>query len=482
VIVTDNQIPSASGARTAGDNYQWLHGWRVCMEALHHDITKNAANPTIAIGIEEPGVGNGDDVVRHRKQPPHAYMQVKYAVDQRTPFDLEYLDSQGILQKMVAAHKALTADGTPVEMRIVTNRIHHPDDVLLRDRDGRDGKLVPRAAQDGPKSQRGQARKAWAASADTDEATLMAFLRDTHFDIAYDVQRLRQTVSLLMTANGLRSEDSAVDQGAGWIGEQVRAGQRQLTLEDIKNAVAELNLQAGTPWTTVSVATIQHDNLADEAAVSIDWVERMAGDTPWNRVAPKPPHTWANLADDIAEVPVRLGNARRVLIGGHLRQATGFLVGAELRRVHRYQVGVLQNDQLWTGEAPTEPYALDIDEQDIGAGPDIALIVNVAANAAGVASDWIQRSGLPVATVLTAAPSAGTGPAAIPTAVAANSAAVTIRDLARTHAGARAMHLFLIGPLGLAVLLGHHWNRVTTTHVYEHLGGTEYVHAFSVDA
>ncbi|OOK65345.1 hypothetical protein BZL29_7988 [Mycobacterium kansasii] len=44
------------------------------------------------------------------------------------------------------------------------------------------------------------------------------------------------------------------------------------------------------------------------------------------------------------------------------------------------------------------------------------------------------------------------------------------------------MHLFLIGPLGLAVLLGHHWNRITTTNIYEHLGAKEYVHAFTVDA
>lgn len=481
-MMTDNQIPSPSGARTAGDYYQWLHAWRVCMEAIHQDITKNTTNPTIAVGIEEPGVGNGDDVVRHRKRPPHAYMQVKYAVDHRTPFDLEYLDSQGVLKKMVAAHKDITADGTPAEMRLITNRVHHPDDVLLSNRDARDGKLVPRGAQDGPKSVRGRARTAWAEAAGTDEATLMVFLRDTHFDIAYDLPRLHKEVSLLMTANGLRSEDSAVDQGAGWIGRQVIAGRRRLTLADIKDAITEMSLQAGSPWTTVSVATIQHDTLADEAAVSIDWVDRIAGDTPWKRVAPKPPHTWAGLADDIADIPGRLVNARRVLVTGHLRQATGFLIGAELRRVRRYNVGMLQNEQLWTGDASTEPYGLDINEHPVGAGPDIALIVNVAANAADVTAEWIQRSGLPVANIVVATPSTGTGPAAVPTAVAANSAATAIRDLARTHANAPAIHLFLIGPLGLAVLLGHHWNRVTTTHVYEHLGGTEYTHAFTVDA
>ena len=59
---------------------------------------------------------------------------------------------------------------------------------------------------------------------------------------------------------------------------------------------------------------------------------------------------------------------------------------------------------------------------------------------------------------------------------------MTIRDLARSHARVGQLHLFLIGPLGVAVLLGHHWNRLITTHVYEHIGGLDYVHAFTVEA
>lgn len=42
--------------------------------------------------------------------------------------------------------------------------------------------------------------------------------------------------------------------------------------------------------------------------------------------------------------------------------------------------------------------------------------------------------------------------------------------------------MLLIGPLGLALLLGHHWNRLTTTRVYEHLGGIYYTPAFIVQA
>jgi hypothetical protein len=33
------------------------------------------------------------------------------------------------------------------------------------------------------------------------------------------------------------------------------------------------------------------------------------------------------------------------------------------------------------------------------------------------------------------------------------------------------VHLFLIGPLGLAVLLGHRWNAIAPTVVYEDVRG-----------
>ena len=480
--MTGYELPSATGVRITGDEYQWLHVWRACMEALHHNLTGNTDNPTLAVGVEEPGVGNGDDVVRYRQRPPHVYTQAKYAVDNRMPVGLTCLDEKGILKKLATTHKTLTANGDPVEMRLATNRPHDPTDVLLKDRDGRDSRLVPRAAQGGPNSERGKARTAWATAAGTDEPALMALLDDLHFDIAYDYPRLREEVALLMTANGLRSDDNAIDQGTKWVSQQVIAGHRRLTLADINEAVTTRDLQAGSPWTTVSIATIKHDELADQAAVSIDWVERISGEKPWHRVAPAPPYTWADLAGEIATVPAHLGSSRRILATGHMRQATGFLLGAELRRVLRYEVGIRQGDQLWTSEVATAPLDLDVTKNRIGQGSDIAVIVNVAANAASQATDWIVQNALPVDTILTATPATGPGPSAVTTPVAANSLAVAIRDLARDHASSATLHLFLIGPLGLAVLLGHHWNRVTTTLVYEHLGPQGYEHAFTVDS
>jgi hypothetical protein len=164
-----------------------------------------------------------------------------------------------------------------------------------------------------------------------------------------------------------------------------------------------------------------------------------------------------------------------------MRQATGFLVGTELRRVKGYEVGVRQGDQLWTSEEQITNDIVTHTPEGAPTGTDTAIIVAIAADAAADAIEWINESDLSVSKILTQ-PAVGIGPKSILNAAAANSAAIAIRDLARRHSRNGDLHLFLIGPLGLAVLLGHHWNRVTTTHVYEHLGGADYTHAFTVEA
>lgn len=477
---TDNQMPSSTGVRIAGDHYQWLHAWSACMDAFYDYLTGNSDNPIEAVGVEVPGAGNVDDVVRYRSYPPHVYAQVKYAVDSNVAVGLEYLDSEGILRKMVAAHAQLTEGGTPVEIHLITNRSYDPTDLLMSKRDSRDGRLLPRGGIDSDTSKLGKARAAWASAAGVDVPTLRTFLADFYIDIAYEVRKLTEDVGRTMTANGLRSDQESIDRGVSWIEKQVRAGHRRLTLDDVRAAVTAMNLQAGSPWTSVSVATITHDQLADRAAVSIDWVERIAGEQVRNRVAPEPPHTWNQLAADLATVPDQLMGSHRVLVGGHMRQATGFYLGSQLQRVRNYQVAVRQGDQVWSSEEPPTDYRLTVDEMSIGLGADSALVVNISSDGTTDVREWIERTSLPVGTLTIVSPAVGIGPGAVPNPAAANSLASAIRDLAR-RSRSDALHLFLIGPLGIAVLLGHHWNRVTTTHVYEHLGFDDYVRAFTVE-
>jgi hypothetical protein len=478
------EMPRPTGVRIAGDRYQWLAAWRLCMRVLNEQRTHNTSTPGIAVGVEADDAGNVDDVIFYRVAPPHDYAQVKYAVDATSPINLAYLTAKDLLKRLVSSHQHVSSRGDRARVSLVTNRSIDPADVLLRDRDARDGRLVPRAAQGGAQSRRGLARTEWARIAGVTEAELLAFFDDFYLETSEDVASLRREISLLMTANGLQSDDRAIDAGADWISRQVVDGHQLVSLDEIQNAITELSLRAGTPWTPISIATLSHDTLADQARYTLDWVDRMDGDDAFTKVAPKPPATWEQLASDIDRIPAHLGDHRRLLLTGTMRQATGFKAGTTLRRVLGYEVGVRQGGQLWSSDVVATTQGPTHHTRGLGLGDDPALVVSISTDATSAVVDWIERVGLPVGTVHTALPTTGhAGPGSVQDAEAANALAIGVRDLARQiTAPSGTLRLFLAGPLGLAVLLGHHWNRLMPTAVYEHLGTTEYVEAFRVSA
>lgn len=475
------EMPSATGVRIAGDRYQWLVAWRACLQLLHEHATGRAGNRLVAVGVEARDAGNADDVVLYRSSPPHSYMQVKYAVDASSPLNLDYLAREPILRNLIATHRRLKAEDGVVEIWLVTNRQIDSADVLLKDRDSRDRRLVPRALQGGPGSKRGLARAEWAHEADVDLGELGDFLSDFYIESGYDAEHLRTEVKLLMTANGLESDDRAIELGLSWVHDRVVAGERMFDLQSIKQAVDDMGIIRSEPWGTVSVAIVDYDPAARESSVSIDRVGRMEGSTPWLRVRPNAPYTLGELASDIRGTfrPLKPG---RVLVTGFMRQAVGFLVGTELRGVRGFTVATRQHAQLWTSEAPTEPFPLEIEEVPVGKGEDLAIVLQISYPGADDAADWIRASDLPVDSILVVS-TPSIDATSIATPGIANSVATQVRNQVRSRLkGVRRLHLFLIGPLGLSILLGHHWSRMRPTTVYEHIDGAEYEAAFDIDA
>lgn len=78
-----------------------------------------------------------------------------------------------------------------------------------------------------------------------------------------------------------------------------------------------------------------------------------------------------------------------------------------------------------------------------------------------------------MAACVTVAPKTGAGEAAVRDGAHARGLATSIRDrvrdLARRHKAKR-VHLFLVIPKGLALLLGHKWDRMPDTQLYDDLG------------
>ena len=482
-------IPSASGARIAGDRYQWLVAWQACLTVLR-DAATGAANPAVSVGVEVDGVGNVDDVVIRRNRPPHSYKQVKYAVDNRTPVSTEYLvapsgtGGPSILRKIAAAWRELSGAGDPVDLAIVTNRAPDSADPLISGRDARTRLLLPRAGQGGPGSARGRARANWAQEVGLTETELMELLAVLDFDLARDRMHLEETIKLTMFAAGLRSDDPAVAAGADWVAEQVVAGRRELGIDAIQHAVIGRVLRRGPTRTIVSIATLAPDRLAPQASYAIDWVDRFEGADAYAKRRPKPPSTWQQLQADIEEIPAQLGAASHVAITGSLRLAPAFTVGAALRMVTNTDIAIMQRGVPWPSDAPYgTPITPTSTEYDVGQGEDLAIAIEVATTMTADVQAFLQQEHLPVDRLVVLGPPGGPRDNAVAGPEQACALAVGLRDAARRAAhGHQRVHLFLATPLGLALLLAHRWNRVAPTVVYEDLAALGYEAAFTVSA
>ncbi|HEX7994456.1 MAG TPA: SAVED domain-containing protein [Streptosporangiaceae bacterium] len=148
-------------------------------------------------------------------------------------------------------------------------------------------------------------------------------------------------------------------------------------------------------------------------------------------------------------------------------------------------LAVDQRGQLWSSavdyDAPAHPA---VTEHPLGRGPDLAVAIAVAADPTDDVREFLEAHTLPIDRLLVLRPAAGAKDNAVPTAAAANALAVGIRDtVRRASKGSPVIHLFLAGPMGLAMLLGHRWNRVRPTVVYEDTRGPQaYEAEFRVDA
>src|SRR6266511_6416261 len=120
-------MPSASGARLAGDDYQHLLTWVHALKLLLVDggVTK--------IEFEADEAGNVDDLVVHRIDEPTLYHQIKFVTSNLTPLTHEWFTTpparskRSPLQRFYESDTRLTAaEGSPPEMALHTNRLPTP--------------------------------------------------------------------------------------------------------------------------------------------------------------------------------------------------------------------------------------------------------------------------------------------------------------------------------------------------------------------
>jgi hypothetical protein len=159
-----------------------------------------------------------------------------------------------------------------------------------------------------------------------------------------------------------------------------------------------------------------------------------------------------------------------------------------LPAVRQHTLRYLQGGQLWSTDTPkTAIAAPQVQQMQLGLGSDLAVAVGLALDPTDEVVAYLRAATIPVDNLLTITPAAGADDQSIAGPGQAVRYAQHIRDLVRgdlsRHAEPELIHLFLAGPGGLALLLGHRWNRIRQTVVYEHLStGRGYAPAFSITA
>jgi hypothetical protein len=122
----------------------------------------------------------------------------------------------------------------------------------------------------------------------------------------------------------------------------------------------------------------------------------------------------------------------------------------------------------------------------IDAGNHLAVAIGMTNDPTSAVTAFVKATNLPVQSLLVLMPAEGPNDQSVAGPGQAVAYAQSLRNAVRAQlesTPAERVHLFLAGPGGIALLLGHRWNRVAPTTVYEDLGsGHGYTTAFSIDA
>lgn len=288
-----------------------------------------------------------------------------------------------------------------------------------------------------------------------------------------------------MAAVGLQSDDHAVEQGVSAIRSWVTGAQREVSRAMIEAEVARRSLQGGERRATLLVQALERDLWAEGATESIDWVDLFHGDHPRVRRPLRDPSLWnGRLLPDLeaAERRIRGLGFDRVLVRGPMRLPAWFATGVAFGDTRGMRVACMQNGRLWGTEVTPEDFPLNVPRPvEIGAGSELAVGLSVTNDLSPDVLAHVRSAGLPVQRfVHVAVPKPSKS--ALPDAAQAMGWALAVRNVVREEVrktAARKVHLFLSTPAAGALFLGHVWNRVPTTQVYEDLN-PDYAPAFLV--
>jgi hypothetical protein len=195
-----------------------------------------------------------------------------------------------------------------------------------------------------------------------------------------------------------------------------------------------------------------------------------------------------DLQNAIAQV--RAQGFTRVRVDGAFRLATAIYAGFLFSDVKGFQVAVpgRSGDGTWTSDissdGPRRPLVVTRNDHTVGQGEELAVGLSVSGELTPAVLSHAERASLPLErlTVLSIA-EPGRDALADPAEILGWAQAATDHLRALADEGWPRLHVFFYGPRTAAVLLGHSWNRMPPTQLWDDLGpGSGYAPAFRLPA
>ena len=469
---------SASGARIRGDDYQHLFTWIQVLRALQ--VESGIAN----IGIEDPEAGSADDVTLYSEGQEREFYQVKSSVDARETIDLEWLmrpsktGGPSVVQRLHRIWADAPKDQKP-KLFLVTNRHATVEDPLLRMIDGRDRTVARSLRLADSNSGAGIARKRLSEHLQISEKEVLFFLENLCFQLGKSDYDWIEMAKPCMYAAGLRHDEEAVAQGVGIVRGWVTGGKRKLTTAELRRAVEPLKRTDDLPAASLLVQTIDRDPMPEVATIALDWASLFPGREPRERRLPTDRAMWNDrfrpelqkAAKDLSA----LGH-NNVLVQGYMRLPTWFAVGVELSKTAGFQVTSFQGQTPWSSEGVLSGIAVEHVATNLGVGAGLAVGIALAFDLSTDVLTYLHDQQIDVGEYVCLRPVGGASNQSIRNDADARKWAYEVRDsirrLVQKYRPNR-IHLFLAGPHGAMLLLGHLWDRMLVTQLYEDLGPTK---------
>ena len=470
---------SARAAAIRGDDYQHAIAWYWACEMIRD-------RSIASVAIEDAAGGAFDDIIVRRASGSDTYIQAKSSnygdtvVDQDWLFAARSENGRSPLQRFYATYAQRVAEDDEFTLELWTHRgFDHKHKLLgkLLDKkfDTIDTKAMLAATR---RSAVGRERDTWARHLDVEAEELAAFLSRVRWKQTGAESEWRRQAKPLMQLAGLRCDDQAVETGISIARHWVTDGAGAQTADDVRAVAAEQGLLALTGTLLLVVHGIDRDPTPTPPNVELDFVDLYEGNEPFSRKLLQDRNDWDRVITPTIQAAAKTlasYRVRRVHVAGSMRHPMWFVVGRALPEVKRWVVSADQVGAVWsTADPPSFADARVLTDIELTNGTDIAVGIGLTGDPTDAIADHIGAADIPVGRILVYGPDSEPSSTAVPSGSWAMGWTRRVREEVRAAAvatGAPRLHLFTLCPATVALMLGHQWNVMPTTVLYEYVRG-----------